>query len=76
MSVLLAAATLAATASVVATGCVAYILISFRRSGNLFASRIGRQRLTVVLLTTKGPSRKPWLRTQAIAPCLQPMTTS
>ena len=50
MSVLLAAASLAATASVVATGCVAYILISFWRSGHLMASRTGRQSLALVMV--------------------------
>ncbi len=51
MSVLLVTALLAATASVIATGCVAYILISFRRSGHLMASRLGRQRLALVLVS-------------------------
>ena len=48
MSVLLVAAAVTATASVVATGCVAYVLISFARSGQLLASRIGRQSLNVL----------------------------
>jgi len=51
MSVLLVAAALTATASVVATGCVAFILISFARSGQLLASRIGRQSLSAVIVT-------------------------
>ena len=50
MSVLLVAAALAATASVIATGCVAYILISFWRSGHLMASRTGRQSLALVAI--------------------------
>jgi hypothetical protein len=50
MSVLLAAATLAATASVVATGCVAYILISFWRGSHLMASRTGRKSLALVTI--------------------------
>lgn len=51
MSVLLVTALLAATASVIATGCVAYILISFRHSGHLMASRVRRQRLALVLVS-------------------------
>ena len=50
MSVLLIAAGLAATASVIATGCVAYILISFWRSGHLIASRIGNESLALVMI--------------------------
>jgi hypothetical protein len=50
MSVLLLAAALAATASVVATGCVAYILISFWRSGHLMASRVSNQSLALVMV--------------------------
>jgi len=50
MSVLLIAAGLAATASVTATGCVAYILISFWRSGHLMASRIGNESLALVMV--------------------------
>jgi hypothetical protein len=51
MSVLLVAAALTATASVVATGCVAYVLISFASSEQLLASRIGRQSLSAVMVT-------------------------
>ena len=50
MSVLLVAAALAATASVFATGCVAYVLISFARSGQLLAWRIGRQSLRAAVV--------------------------
>ena len=50
MSVLLVAAALAATASIVATGCVAYVLISFWRSGHLMASRVGHQSLSIVVV--------------------------
>jgi hypothetical protein len=66
MSVLLVAALLAATASVIATGCVAYILISFLRSGHLMASRVRRQRLVLVLVSNsprpslqRRPARQP-----------------
>lgn len=55
MSVLLASALLAAAASVIATGCVAYVLISFGRSGHLLSSRLGRQELSLV---TAGNSRR------------------
>jgi hypothetical protein len=57
MSVLLVAAALAATASIVATGCIAYILISFRRSGHLMASRLGYQSPALVLAAS-GNSRR------------------
>jgi hypothetical protein len=57
MSVLLVAAALAATASVVATGCIAYILISFWRSGQLMASRVGYQSPALVL-AANGNSRR------------------
>ena len=57
MSVLLLAAALAATASIVATGCIAYILISFHRSGQLMASRVGYQSPALVLAAS-GNSRR------------------
>jgi hypothetical protein len=66
MSVLLVAALLAATASVIATGCVAYILISFRRSGHLMASRVRRQRLALVLVSDS--RRQSWQRRPARPP--------
>jgi hypothetical protein len=66
MSVLLVAALLAATASAITTGCIAYVLISFRRSGHLMASRVRRQRLALVLVTDarrqslqRRPARRP-----------------
>jgi hypothetical protein len=58
MSVLLAAAALAATASVIATGCVAYILISFWRSGHLMASRTGSQSLALVMVEPANAHRQ------------------
>ena len=57
MSVLLVAAALAATASIVATGCIAYILISFWRSGHVMASRLGYQSPALVLAAS-GHSRR------------------
>lgn len=51
MSVLLVAAAVSAAASAVVTGCVAYILISFWRSGHLMASRIGHGALALVVVT-------------------------
>jgi hypothetical protein len=60
MSVLLVAAAVTATASVVATGCVAYVLMSFARSGQLLASRIGQQSLSVlVVVPENGRLRDP-----------------
>jgi hypothetical protein len=44
-------------ASIVATGCIAYILISFRRSGHLMASRLGYQSPALVLAAS-GNSRR------------------
>jgi hypothetical protein len=66
MSILLVTALLAATASVIATGCVAYILISFRRSGHLMASRVRRQRLALVLVSDS--RRQSWQRRPARRP--------
>lgn len=57
MSVLLLVAALAASASIVATGCIAYILISFWRSGQLMASRVGFQSPALVLAAS-GKSRR------------------
>jgi hypothetical protein len=78
MSVLLAAAVLAAIASVITTGCVAYILLSFRRSGRMFASRIGRQQMVLVLVASED-SRRQQPKRQSVAPPrqlrLQPLTS-
>ena len=53
MPVLLVAALLAATSSVIATACIVYILVSLRRSGRLFASRVGRQPMALVLIASE-----------------------
>ena len=66
MSVLLIAAGLAATASVIATGCVAYILISFRRSGHLLALRIGQQSPALVLVRPQRRQPLPKTRAEAL----------
>jgi hypothetical protein len=58
MSVLLVAAALAASASIVATGCIAYILISFRRSGHVMASRLGYQSPALVLAASENSRRR------------------
>jgi hypothetical protein len=59
MSVLLITALAATAASIVACFCVAYVVISFRRSGQILASRIGRQPRILVLTPARNlPRRK------------------
>jgi hypothetical protein len=58
MSLLLAAAFLAASASIIAIGCVGYILVSFRQSGRLLSSRVGHQPLTLVMIADRGSRRR------------------
>jgi hypothetical protein len=67
MSALLVAASLAATASAVITACIAYILISFRRSGHLMAARIGRQSPALVLVMPENSRRRSMPKTRAAA---------
>jgi hypothetical protein len=67
MSALLVAAALATAASVIVTGCITYILISFRRSGHLMAVRIGRQSPELVLVTPQKSRRQPLPKTHAVA---------
>jgi hypothetical protein len=62
MSVLLIAAALAATASIIAAGAIAYILISFRRSGRVMASRVGYQSAALVLTGSEDSRRRRMLR--------------
>jgi hypothetical protein len=65
MSALLVAASFATTASVITTACLAYILISFRRSGHLMALRIGQQSPALVLVRPQ--RRQPLPKTPAEA---------
>jgi hypothetical protein len=65
MSALLVAASLATATSVIATGCITYILISFRRSGHLMASRVGRQSPALVLVRPESSRRQPMPKTRA-----------
>jgi hypothetical protein len=65
MSALLVAASLATAASVIATGCITYILISFRRSGHMMAARIGRQSPRLILVTPQNSRRQPLPKTHA-----------
>lgn len=65
MSALLVAASLASAATIVATGCMAYVLISFRRSGHLMASRVGRHSPALVLIVPQNARRQPLPRTRA-----------
>ena len=58
MSLLLITAVVAATVSAIATGGVAYIVISLRRSGHLLASRVGRQPLTLALIAAEHSPRR------------------
>ena len=58
MSLLLIAAVTAATVSAIATGCIAYLVISFRRNGHLLASRVGRQPLTLILVAAENSPRR------------------
>jgi hypothetical protein len=67
MSALLVAAILAAAASAAITACVAYVLISFRHSGHLMASRIGRQAPALVLVTPQNSRRQRLPKTRAAA---------
>lgn len=67
MSALLLAATLAATASALATGCVAYILISFSRSGALLASRTSQRSYALMLAAPVNASRRRRQQTSAAA---------
>jgi hypothetical protein len=64
MSALLVAASLATATSVIATGCITYILISFRRSGHLMASRVGRRSPGLVLVTPENSRRQPMPKTR------------
>ena len=57
MSALSIAALLAAAASIVATGSIAYIVISFTRSADLIASRLGRRPRTLVVVATTSTRR-------------------
>ena len=67
MSALLVAASVAAAVSALATACVAYILISFRRSGHLMAARIGRQSPALVLVRSETSRRQPMPKTRTAA---------
>jgi hypothetical protein len=67
MSTLLVAASFATTASVITTACLAYILISFRRSGHLMALRIGQQSPALVLVRSQHSRRQPLPKTRAEA---------
>jgi hypothetical protein len=67
MSALLVAASFATTASVITTACIAYILISFRRSGHLLALRIGQQSPALVLAMLQHSRRRPLPNTRAEA---------
>jgi hypothetical protein len=67
MSALLVAASFATTASVITTACLAYILISFRRSGHLMALRIGQQSPALVLVRPQHSRRQPLPKTRAEA---------
>jgi hypothetical protein len=67
MSALLVAASLAAAVSVLATGCIAYVLISFRRSGHLMAARIGRQSPALILVMCETSRRQPMPKTRPAA---------
>jgi hypothetical protein len=67
MSALLVAACLAATISALATACIAYVLISFRRSGHLMAARIGRQSPALVLVRSETSRRQPMPKSRAAA---------
>jgi hypothetical protein len=57
MSALSIAALLAAATSIVATGCLAYIVVSFTRSADLIASRVGRRPRTLVVVATTSTRR-------------------
>jgi hypothetical protein len=78
MSLLLIIAVVAATVSVAATGCVVYVVVSLRRSGHLLAARVGRQPLTLVLITGEhSPKRQAPRATVAVRAHgrrLQPVT--
>jgi hypothetical protein len=65
MSLLLATAFLAAAASIVAIGCVGYILISFRQSGHLLASRVGHQPLALVMIADRRARRRQPVRARS-----------
>jgi hypothetical protein len=67
MSALLVAASFATTASVITTGCIAYILISFRRSGHLMASRLGQHSPALVLAMPQQSRHQPLPKTRAEA---------
>jgi hypothetical protein len=58
MSVFLVASAVAATASMIVTACIAYILVSFRLNGHLLASRTGRQPPALVLVAAKSARRR------------------
>lgn len=59
MSALLVAAALAAVASGIVTGCIAYILISFRHGGHVLASRTGHGSLALIVVTPAASRRRP-----------------
>lgn len=75
MFLLLVTALAAATISAIATACVVYVLISFRRSGRLMAARLGRQPLMLVLVTDKrSPQARSNARPARRQPALRPAT--
>jgi hypothetical protein len=62
MSALSIAALIAAAASIAAGGCAAYIVISFTRSADLIASRVGRRPRALLVIATTSTR---WTRTQS-----------
>jgi choline dehydrogenase-like flavoprotein len=75
MSVLLVAALLAALSSIITIGCVAYVVISFRRGGHLMASRVSRRPLALILVEA-GASPRQSARPARHRPRLQPVFAS
>jgi hypothetical protein len=67
MSVLLVTAGVAALALIFTIGSVAYVLISFRRSGHLLASRIGRQPLALVVIAGETSARRQPSKARSVA---------
>jgi hypothetical protein len=64
MSALSIAALAATAALTVAIGCVVYVVISFRRSADLIASRVGRRPRALFLVATTSTRRtRPQART-------------
>jgi hypothetical protein len=67
MTVLLIATIVVASASIFAIGCVAHVLISFRRSGHLLASRVGRQPLALVVIAGETSARRQPSKARSVA---------